>query len=217
MWFAASKGLMYPHQVAFKDGQGTTDALLYFEHFATTALATKNHVSTLSLDFEKAYDGIGAHVVLQQLTKWQIGPKIFNFVKSFLSNRTFSVRLNNKFSNTYKLFNGTPQGSPLSVVLFIIAFDEVNNILQNHKRISHVIYADDVLVFTKCKDLTVIEGDFLQILYKITEWSNTSGAKLSYNKCKIFHICNKRLCPPLNLSYNNVNIPNCHSLRILTR
>lgn len=77
------------------------------------------------------------------------------------------------------------------------------------------MYADDLLLFSKCKDLSVVQSDFSQIISKITSWSNISGAKLSYNKCTTFHICNKKLCPSISLNFNNVDFVNSSSLKFL--
>jgi len=81
----------------------------------------KNHVSILATDFEKAFDRVGLHSVLYQLELWGVGPRPYNFIKAFMTNRTFRVRVNNSTSNLHKLHNGIPHGSPLSVVLFMIA------------------------------------------------------------------------------------------------
>ncbi|XP_049306064.1 RNA-directed DNA polymerase from mobile element jockey isoform X1 [Bactrocera dorsalis] len=111
-WYAHSNQLIHHNQVAFKKGQATTDALLHVDHFISNALSSKNHVSLLSLDFQKAFDRIETPVVLRQLDKWKIGPKMYNFIKSFLSNRKLSVLISNTRSSIFPLDNGTPQGPP---------------------------------------------------------------------------------------------------------
>ncbi|XP_017491644.1 PREDICTED: RNA-directed DNA polymerase from mobile element jockey-like, partial [Rhagoletis zephyria] len=138
--------LIHHNQVAFKRGQGTVDALLHFDHFVSVALSKKNHISLLSLDFAKAFDRIGIQVVLRQLDKWKVGPKIFNFIKSFLSSRKISVLISNVRSPMFPLDNGTPQGSPLSVILFTIAFDELSSIFSQFPNVSHQMYADDIVI-----------------------------------------------------------------------
>ena len=46
--------------------------------------SNKNHLSLLSIDFEKAFDQIGPHVILNRLAEWKIGPRLISYVKSFL-------------------------------------------------------------------------------------------------------------------------------------
>ena len=100
------------------------DVLIHCQHFTANAISTKNHVTILATDYEKAFDRIGLHVVINELEKWQVGKKMYNFIKAFLLNRQFRVRVNVSFSKFYPLRNGIPQFSPLSVILFIIAFDD---------------------------------------------------------------------------------------------
>ena len=215
MWFLLKNKNLSPHQVAFKKNQGTADVLLHFDNYVNSALSSSNHVTTLSLDFEKAFDRVGIHVVLRQLSKWNVGSKIYNFVKNFLCNRKFRIVINSSASSTKPLANGIPQGSPLSVILFIIAFDEVSRILSECKYIEHCLYADDIIIFTKIKDLNVIKETFNNILNNISDWSESSGSSISYSKCNILHICRKTSCTQFSFSYNNVNIESVPMLRIL--
>lgn len=171
MWFAKINGFISFHQFGFQKGVGVIESLLYFEHFSNTALASSNHVSVLKLDFEKAFDRIGIHVVLRQLKRWKVGTKIFNFVKTFLNNRKLSVSVRNYRSQTYKLTNGIPQGSPLSVTLFTIAFNEISSIITSNSLVEHFTYADDVLIFSKIKDFTEVNNIFSSILSNICKWS----------------------------------------------
>jgi len=40
------------------------DAFLRIQHFASNALSTKNHVSILAMDFERALDRVGIYAAL---------------------------------------------------------------------------------------------------------------------------------------------------------
>uniref|UniRef100_W8BNQ0 Putative RNA-directed DNA polymerase from transposon X-element n=1 Tax=Ceratitis capitata TaxID=7213 RepID=W8BNQ0_CERCA len=215
LWYSEKNSLNNPHQFAFQKGLNVLDPLLIFEHYASMALSSGNHVSVLSLDFEKAYDRIGSHVILSELKRWKVGSKIFNVIKSFLGNRKFFVRVNNRHSKIAPLFNGIPQGSPLSVVLFSIAFHKISSIISSFSDVEHFIYADDIVIFSKVKDLTVIRTIFLKILTDLINWSHGSGAKLSVNKSSFFHICRKRRCTPPSLSLNDISVPNTDTLKIL--
>ncbi|XP_017465627.1 PREDICTED: RNA-directed DNA polymerase from mobile element jockey-like [Rhagoletis zephyria] len=214
-WFVNSNKFIHHNQVAFKKGQGTLDALLHLDHVISDVLSCRNHISLLSLDFLKAFDRIGIHVVLRQLDKWKVGPRIYNFIKSFLSNRKVSVLISNIRSPILSLDNGTPQGSPLSVILFKIAFDELSVIFSDFPTVSHQIYADDVLLFSKSSDLHTVMSTFSNILSRISHWSLSSGASISSSKSKLLHICKKRSCSIPLLNFNGVNIICEDSLKFL--
>lgn len=191
LWFLEKHKFIDYNQVAFKHGRSTSDALLHIDEYISSALSTKNHVSILSIDFEKAFDRIGIHVVLNKLIKWKIGPKIFRYIKSFLTNRKFRIKINGTYSTVRTFQNGIPQGSPLLVLIFIITFNELSEILTKYKLIEHSLYADDLFILSKCKDLAAVASMFSDILQELSSWCNISGSKISLAKTKILHICKK--------------------------
>ena len=74
--------------------------------------------------------------------------------------------INSSSSSTKPIANGIPQGSPLSAVLLIIAFDEVIKILSDCKYIEHCLYADDIFIFTKQNNINVIKNCFNILINK---------------------------------------------------
>ena len=215
MWFLNTTNSISSNQVGFRSGTSTLDTLLYIDHLICKTLSVSNHISILSVDFEKAFDKIGMHVILNKLIEFKIGPKIFNYVKSFLSNRKIKCRVNNSISYTQPLYNGIPQGSPLSVTLFLIAFEELNKIITPNKKVFHCLYADDLHILCRNKDINFIKNAFNEILTEIDNWSQYSGATISTEKCKHLHVCRKTSCTNTNINYNNYTIENVNNLKIL--
>ena len=54
------------------------------------------------------------------------------------------MRVNGVYSPIHSLHNDIQHGSPLSVILFSIAFSEIHQIINNCKHLDHCIYADDL-------------------------------------------------------------------------
>jgi hypothetical protein len=63
--------------------------------------------------------------VLTILHSWKINGNLFNFIKNFLTDRTFNVKIYDKISSTHSIDNGHPQGSVLSVILFLVAINDI--------------------------------------------------------------------------------------------
>lgn len=122
VWFLKQQNLPSPNQMAFKQEQGALDSLLINRR-------------------KKTFDRIGIHTVIDQLIEWKLRYKIINFINKFLTNRKFQMRIRNNGKN------GIPQGSPLSVVLFLIAFNKLNIITKEHKFFKHITYANDLFVY----------------------------------------------------------------------
>ena len=87
--------------------------------------------------FKKAFDRIGAHVILSLLQKCKVEPKIFDYVKSYLNGRLFRVKINGTYSALFPLHNGFPQSSPLSVMIFKIAFTDISKMINKLQYVDH--------------------------------------------------------------------------------
>jgi len=96
----------------------------------------------ISLDFNKAFDKIGIHSVINQLKEWKIGKRILYYVHNFMTNRKIIIKFGNNLSSFFPLNNGIPQGSPISVILFLIAYNTLSHIISFHKEIQLTAYAD---------------------------------------------------------------------------
>ena len=84
----------------------------------------------------------------------------------------------------HNLQNGIPQGSPLSVVLLVIAPTKIITIFQKYNKINYSLYADDLIILSKCNNLNHIAADFSNILVDINKWGEYSGTKTSTDKSK---------------------------------
>lgn len=82
--------------------------------------------------------------------------------------------------------NGVPQGSPLSVVLFSIAFNQISQIIKSHNFVDHCLYADDLYILGKRSNAAESKELFENILRSISDWAEYSGVKISLEKLKIF-------------------------------
>lgn len=213
-WFVTSDKLLHSHQMGFRKGKSVSDFLVYLDYQITQSLSTKKHLSIISLDFAKAFDKIGVHTILDQLKRWNIGPKIFQYVKNYMNNRNIKIRITSHYSRTFSLQNGIPQGSPLSVILFLIAYNELCNIISLHKQLDFLAYADDFIIIKKMNKNKRVSF-YIDDLYKdICNWCKHSGAELSLEKCKQIHFCRKHNCSS-NVTCNNFTISTVDNLRIL--
>ena len=97
------------------------------ETFIRNAFIKKEHVLTIVFDLEKAYDTTWKHGILADL--WDLGFRghLPRFIQSFLSERSFRVRVGSTLSELHEQEMGVPQGSILSPALFSI---KINNIVK---------------------------------------------------------------------------------------
>lgn len=117
----------------------------------------------LKLDMAKAYDRIQWRVLYTVMEKMGFSAQWINMIARCIEHCHFSVIINGEPSGFFKSSNGLRQGDPLSPTLFIIAveilskglkqlFDRNPGMIYDTKcgfGISHLAYADDVIIFTR--------------------------------------------------------------------
>ena len=79
---------------------------------------------------------------------------MFNFIKSFLTNRSFQVQMNLSYSEIKNLENGVPQGSILSPILFSILINDLPDVLS----CSAALYEDDCCFWQVGTDISQLNN-----------------------------------------------------------
>ena len=70
---------------------------------------------------------------------------MYNYIKSYLANRTLQARVGTSYSSSRSLDMGIPQGSVIAPILFNILIYDLPKVLSN--RIVLVQYADDICIW----------------------------------------------------------------------
>ena len=114
-------------QSGFRENCCTNDCLLSLETNICDAFENNETLLAVCLDLEKAYDLVWRKRILQILTQHNITGNIFHFIKNFLTNRNIKVRVKNQLSDEIQIDNGVPQGSVISVTLFLLAINDIHS------------------------------------------------------------------------------------------
>ncbi|GBN27822.1 hypothetical protein AVEN_28122-1 [Araneus ventricosus] len=122
--------------------------------------------------------------------------------------------MGNFYSNHFIQTEGVPQGSVLSVTLFIIHLSQILNCLPPYVHGS--LYVDDLQISCQGSNMNMIERQLQHAVNKLVAWCDKNGHTISAEKSRCVHFCRKRnihLDP--NIQIRNAPIPVVNEIRFL--
>jgi hypothetical protein len=81
----------------------------------------------ITMDVQDAFDALLKNRLLQRIGKQGWPAAALSFIQAFLTDRQVQVRLGRETTPNYHVLCGTPQGSPLSPVLYTLYLAELLN------------------------------------------------------------------------------------------
>jgi hypothetical protein len=118
---AEARGLLTDSQMGARPGRSTTTALELITEQVHTVWRTnpKMVASMLCLNISRAFDNVSHERLIHNLKMKAFPPSIIKFIQSFLQDRTTCLRLGEYLDCTRSQTTGIPQGSTLSLILFL--------------------------------------------------------------------------------------------------
>ena len=142
--------------------------------------------SLLLLDVSGAYDNVSRERLLHNLRKRQVDQKIVNWVESFLSGRSTTIKLQEYTAPSAPIETGIPQGSPVSPILYLFYNADLIEACKTPDT-EAVGYIDDVSILAigptaprNCKTLKVIHR-------KAEDWAAKHGSQFAPAKYELVH------------------------------
>ena len=138
--FLRKKRVLFSYQFAFQNNYSTNHALIILTELIRNALNTGNFACAVFIDLQKAFGTVNHEILLSKLNRYGIRGVAFDWFKSYLSDISQYVTINNERSEIQKIEYGAPEGSILRPLLFLI---NVNDLSRSKKpsKIHH--FADD--------------------------------------------------------------------------
>ena len=114
-----TKKLIPDHQFGFRNKHSTIEQMHRLINEIIIALENKEYCTALFMDIEKAFDKINHENLLETIRK-QLPEQIHQLIKSYLSNRTFVIKIKDTYSEVEDIKAGVPQGSVLGPILYTL-------------------------------------------------------------------------------------------------
>lgn len=151
----------------------TTNMLLFMDSL-TQAHDDGLITDAIFFDFAKAFDKVPHKPLLRKLAAYGIVDEILNWIESFLTGRTFRVKVGSTLSQPSPVSTGVPQGSVLGPLLFLVYINDLPDVITS----DCLLYADDLKIWN-ASDSSSLQID----IDAIKQWSVDWCLPIHADKC----------------------------------
>ena len=186
------KDQLFESQYGFRTNHSCENAIT--ELLAKIVKGWENKQSTIAvfLDLSKAFDTLEHTVLYKKLDRYGIRGTVLDWFKSYLSDRTLAVRCTIKetgqseISKDYPVDYGSPQGSCLGPLIFLIFGNDLYRILE---WCNCILFADDTTIYNTHSDQHFLQWSINEDLKLVHDWFKANKLTLNTSKtvCMLFN------------------------------
>lgn len=144
----------FSNQFGFKNNCGTIQPLSIIHNTIAEGLNAGKFTTLVSLDIQSAFDSVWTRGLLYKLSNQGFDSFWIKIINSFLTNRSFAVKIGSSISASHDIVAGTPQGAILSPYLFNHFVSDI----PTDSFIKTSQYADDTAIFATHKNTIKIQN-----------------------------------------------------------
>ena len=202
--FIEDNNIINPWQQAYQPHKEANEHIMIINEYMKKVKENKTLAALLLMDVEKAFDAVWHNGLLKKLHDMELPSDILRIISSFLTDRTIQVKIGNTLSEVVQLLAGTPQGSILSPLLFILFVNDIP-VTQACQVIQ---YADDIAIYTSYRNPRYLEAHLQKQVDELEDWCEDWFIKLNAKKTQLMIITsqNSRKMIPITVRNNQVEI-----------
>ena len=190
--YLSSNNLCGKMQSAYRSSHSIETALLRVYNDLLLAVDQGNEAVLILLDYSAAFDTISHKVFLNRLRqRYGIMGTALNWFKTYFTNRSQCIVINDSLSKPCIPLEGVPQGSVIGPLSFTLYTAPLEDIIEAHG-LGRMIYADDTQVYVvlKSSDHSVIPK-LEKCINDIKAWSSANDLKLNEDKTEVIHVSSR--------------------------
>ena len=213
-----SRDIIYKSQYGFRSNHSCELATCELVGEIIKGQENKQQTIAVYLDLSKAFDTLNHSILLAKMERYGIRGLALQWYSSYLSNRQLRSKINLEQSNRplcseyYPIEYGTPQGSCLGPLLFLVF---TNDLYHNLTFCKCILFADDTTVFYTHENLTFLHACIEIDLQVLDDWFKANSLTLNLNKSRVMtfgHHNKKAQCP---IKIGTVTLPEATEFKFL--
>ena len=181
---ARKAGLLHTNQCGSLPGLSTSDVCATLIHEVGTLQRPRWAVSTLFLDIKAGFDNVNASKLRSLLLGKNIPSYMVDWVTSFLSERSCTLVVQGAPGTKAPVEVGTPQGSPISPLLFLIYVASLHSAIPRGVMLS---YVDDFSLTVASPSYRTNIRRLQGLFHTLTRRGDQLEVKFSVPKTELIH------------------------------
>ena len=199
--------VLYDYQSGFRKNHSTDTCLSFLNDKILKGFDDGLVTGMILIDLQKAFDAINHDILLKKVSIIGFSDHAVKWFQSYLSNRKFTVNLENSFSKVSNISCDVPQGSILGSLLFLIYVNDMPMAV----KCNLFLYADDKCLVFQGKNVKDIEKQLNEDFVHICDWfvDNKLSIHFGEDKAKSILFASKskiKKLQKLEIIYNNIRI-----------
>ena len=207
--FMETTGQIYNSQYGFRSQHSCENTVSELTSEIVKGLQNGMYTLALFLDLSKAFDTLEHEVLLEKMYRYGIRGSSLNWFKSYLEYRKIRVKCHIASSSRleysdYQTVNyGTPQGSCLGPLIFLIF---TNDLHQHLNHCASILFADDTTLYKTHRNLNYLKWCIQDNMLTLTDWLRANKLTLNLEKtiCLLFQQSGS--CKELEINIDTVTI-----------
>ena len=206
--------IIYHHQYGFRKKHSTNHALISITEKIRNALDNNLFAVGVFVDFQKAFDTVNHHILIEKLDHYGIRGCINKWFQSYLSDRKQFVSINGFNSKESNMEHGVPQGSVLGPLLFLLYINDLNLSIKNSLTYH---FADDTNLLKIANSYKKIQKSLNIDLKNLVSWLLANKISLNKTKTEVIVFRKPRSPPPtdLKIKLNGLRIQPSSTIKYL--
>ena len=182
--FLESKNLFSKYQAGYRKGRMTTEHILRLSEETCSSFKRKQVSMSLFLDAEAAFDKAWHDAIRYKLHHvLKLPNRLVRLISSFLTDRKLTVCVGKHKSKTITMRAGTPQGSALSPILYLILVNDVPDSIEKYSSFSQ--FADDMGMWTQGYSFHGTRQKLQKAINELESWCRKWRIKLNGSKSQL--------------------------------